>query len=475
MNRLRFLWVSVLGSLLLLTFQTANAGWAKTYGGQFGEGGSSVQQTRDGGYIVVGTRFMGAPREYDLWLLKTDSLGDTLWTRTYGKADWINDEGLCVREATDGGYIITGYTVTFITESEDLWLIRVDENGDTLWTRTWGGDYLDGGVCLEETSEGDYIIVGYRDYDYYRSDIWLLKTSSEGDTLWTRTYGGDMGDWVCRVQPTSDGGYIIVGFTESFSSEPIPRELWLLKTDENGDTAWTRRYGGGQMSEEGLCVRETNGGYIITGQKGGSLLLLRTDEKGDTLWTRTYGEGWDDRGYWVEPIADGGFIVLGERYFFNEGHYDVWLLKTDEKGDIVRSRFYGGKRDDWGNELDITSDGGYIIVGSTESFGGGTRDIWLIKTDSKGDTLSFLEEEGLNEGTNWEIVSSVGQQIVLRYSDSPQGFHAVIFDTTGRKVDELHATGASGMITWGKCYGPGVYFIVPSEGKASAQKVILIK
>ncbi|TET21797.1 MAG: T9SS type A sorting domain-containing protein [Candidatus Stahlbacteria bacterium] len=596
----RFTLLLVMVAVLIST--TAHAGWTKTYGGAGGEWGNSVQETTDGGYIIVGTDFAGTGREYDLWLLKTNSEGDTLWTRTYGKADWINDFGGCVRETSDGGYIILGSTQNSRTLPPDLWLIKTDEMGDTLWTQTHGGVFQDWGGGVQETGDGGYIIVGYTDLDpynpVYHGDLWLVKTDALGDTLWTRTYGGDLtdvGDW---VQETSDGGYIITGFTASFSEEQGPRQLWLLKTDKYGDTLWTRRYGAGnQLDEEGYCVRETSGGgYIISGSIGYNIWLLKTDEDGDTLWTRTYGRNFWDEGRRVEETKDGGYIVVGWSWFYVRGENDVWLLKTDENGDTLWTQLYGGGGEDFGYELDQTSDGGYIIVGSTESFGGGSRDLWLIKTDSLGnmpleiscskiivpkegadiDSMiphahftnlstknypkpfychckitdfsfhsevyhdSVLIQKGLNpwetvekieytgvkfaewkaEGisdyeavfyatsagedslpsrprsvtfrctsvreqpvaepaADWEVVSSIGPQIILRYADQPQGFHASVFNAAGQKVGEMHSASPSGTITWPVThhdFSPGVYFFRLESGAAhKTQKVILIR
>jgi len=156
------------------------------------------------------------------------------------------------------------------------------------------------------------------------------------------------------------------------------------------------------------------------------------------------------------------------------------LIKTN-LGSVPRwERTYEGEGHAYGNCVQATSDGGYIIVGSTHPSGVEERGLWLIKTDSLGYVEGVVEDRVV-EAPNWGVVISIGPQIVLRYSDHPQGFHASIFDATGRKVDELHATGASGMITWGKCYGcygcygPGVYFIRSSSGSATAGKVILVE
>jgi hypothetical protein len=156
----------------------------------------------------------------DVYLVKTNAQGDTLWTRTYGGA--ACEEGYAVRKTADGGYIITGRT------SGDLYVIRTNALGDTLWTRTLGGADLYDGNSVQQTDDGGYIIAGEANWDVY-----LVKTDSEGDTLWTRTYGGSRADRGYSVQQTTDGGYVIAGFTQSYGDEAA--DLYLVKTDSLGD------------------------------------------------------------------------------------------------------------------------------------------------------------------------------------------------------------------------------------------------
>jgi len=444
------------------------AGWTKTYGGEGFDRGRCVQETANG-YIIVGykrTRISEYEWNQDLWLLRTDSLGDTLWTRTYGKDK--SDEGYFVQQTSDKGYILTGCTYIPDTGGIQLWLLKTDESGDTLWTRTYGGKSDDKGLCLQQTNDGGYIVTGYTWSSESRagaSDIWLLKTDSLGDTLWTRTYGGADLDWGTHVDQTRDGGYVITGYTRDSGARWY--DLWLLKTDASGDTLWTRRYGG-RWEDIGECVQETNdGGYVITGVMtvdstfAGDLLemglwLLKTDSLGDTVWTRTYG-GWEFNayGHYVQETHDGGYIVTG--WMRSSEQWDnVWLLKTDAEGDTLWTRSYGGRKSDEGYCVQQTDDGGYIITGSTESFGAGLSDLWLIKTDANGDTLAVVEEPVGDHGGGWDLVTSVGSQIVLQYSDRPEGFHASVFNAAGQKVGEMHSASPSGTITWGNDMSRGV-------------------
>ncbi len=255
--------------LLIKTDASGDTLWTRTYEGSIENLGQenkgySVQQTTDGGYVIAGctgysSKWGGTA---DLYLIKTDASGDTLWTQTYGDSLW--DEGRSVQQTIDEGYVIAGCTWSFGSGNSDVYLIKTDSSGDTLWTRTYGGAYEDVGYSVQQTTDEGYIIAGCTNCWGDGSDVFLIKIDSSGDTLWTRTYGGTYEDVGNSVQQTfPDSGYIIAGYTTSFGSGE--QDVYLIKTDSLGDTLWTRIYGG-TSSDVGESVQQTeHGGYIIAG------------------------------------------------------------------------------------------------------------------------------------------------------------------------------------------------------------------
>jgi hypothetical protein len=321
----------------------------------------------------------------DVYLIKTNSVGDTLWSRTYGGSE--RDVGLSVQQTTDGGYIVAGFTYSFgVGDYNDIYLIKTDSNGDTLWTRTYGGSSYDQGFSVQQTSDGGYIIGG-ETYSFGAglNDVYLIKTDSNGDTLWTRTYGTDSYEYGRSVQQTTDGGYIVTGWTYNYPYD----DLYLIKTDYYGNTLWTRIYEG-SGNDRGYSVRQTaDGGYIVTGTTdsfgagGYDVWLIKATSTGGIQWTRTYGGSEWDGANSVQQTTDGGFIVTGYTYSF--GARDVYLIKTNSIGDTLWSRIYGGG-DDEGVSVQQTTDGGYIVTGRTSTYGAGSYDVMLTKLDSHGST-----------------------------------------------------------------------------------------
>jgi parallel beta-helix repeat protein len=356
--------------------------WNKTYGGTGTDVAYSVVQASDGGYALAGYTTSFGAGQSDFWLVKTDSTGGMLWNKTYGGAN--DDYAYSVVQASDGGYALAGSTDSFGAGGFDFWLVKTDSTGGMLWNKTYGGAGTDVAYSVVQASDGGYALAGSTDsFGAGQSDFWLVKTDSTGSMQWNKTYGGSGIDVASSVVQTSDGGYALAGYTTSFGAGQS--DFWLVKTDSTGGMQWNKTYGGSGYDGASSVVQTSDGGYALAGYTnsfgagGFDFWLVKTDSTGGMLWNKTYGGANDDYAYSVVQASDGGYALAGYTKSFGAGGYDFWLVKTDSTGGMQWNKTYGGTGTDIARSVVQTSDGGYALAGFTNSFGAGGYDFWLVK------------------------------------------------------------------------------------------------
>lgn len=342
----------------------------KNFAGRDGYYCSSVQPANDG-YIIIGhhgvTADIHSP-QLNISLAKIDFSGDLIWAQNYyGIGDMRANSG---QQTKDGGFIIAG------SASGKILLLKTNSRGDIQWSKMIGGDEGEIAYSIQQTFDAGYIIGGSSGASQYNGS--LRKTDSNGNLQWSKTFSGNEITGGYSVQQTIDSGYIFTGSARN--------GIFLIKTDINGDTLWTRILGvDGNLYGTAYSIKQTiDGGYAVTGgfylstAVAFDVFLLKTDQSGNILWTKTYGGGDWDFGYSVQQTSDGAYIIAGKH-----SRNSVYLIKTDEAGDTLWIKYFGSGS---GNSVYQTSDKGYIIGATTNSFGSNSENekIYLIKTDSMG-------------------------------------------------------------------------------------------
>jgi hypothetical protein len=353
-------------SLGQITFQ-------KVYGHFYG---ASLEQTTDSGFIITGGYRDSASDYNDVYLIKTDIYGDILWTKTFGGI--YSDDGKCVQQTTDGGFIILGSSESFSVDG--IYLIKTDSTGNIIWSKIIGGTYSHVGYSIKQTTDGGYIITGYiqSSFSGNSQDVYLVKTDATGNLIWSKAFGGSARDEGYSVQQTSDGGFIIAGLTGSFGVD----DTYLIKTDSVGNLVWSKVFVGD--GNETYAQQTNDGGYIISGNRQ-SPLLIKTDVSGNPIWIKKIEILPYSESNYVEQTTDGGYIISGIQFPEESIWRNALSIKTDSTGNLNWIMTYGGPYDDQlAYMAKQTTDKGFVITGAygAPSLAG----VYLIKTDSMGNS-----------------------------------------------------------------------------------------
>jgi hypothetical protein len=373
-----------------VVLQGSEVVWGKTYGGNKYDEGYAVVQATDGGYAVLGDWLSPSGGPFSIGLTKTDENGtEQLTSRLMGSHADVHAKDIV--QTSDGGYAITGYSYYTITpghppQGHYAFLIRFSENcsfiGSTIYE--WPED--EEGSALVQSADGGFAVAGQTSSwgagDY---DMLLIKTNATGGLLWNKTYGGAGTETTFSMAQTSDAGYILAGSTNSSGFGGT--DVFLVKTDAFGNMSWSKTYGGAGMDVGYKVIQTIEGGYAVVGTTtsltGGDndVYLIKTDSNGNLLWSKNFPKNQNEVGTSVIQTQDNGFALVAYTNTYAAGNSDAWLIKTDANGAMQWNKTYGGSGGDTGNALTQTSDGSYVIVGGTNSFGAGNYDVWIVKVD----------------------------------------------------------------------------------------------
>ena len=349
------------------------------------------------------------PDEHTMGLWHFDNAEpESLWSQTYGGGS--RDESYSVIQTTNGGFALAGYTQSFGAGRGDFWLVSTNEEGEELWSQTYGGNLEESCIAFVQTTDGGFALAGWtQSFGEGEEDFWLVKTDENGDSLWSQTYGGEDEDVCTSIIQTADGGFALTGNTRSFGAGG--NDFWLVKTDEDGEEFWSQTYGGEETDGCYSIIQTADGGFVLAGWTSSfgagsyDFWLLKTDEDGDSLWSQTYGGEDVDICRSAVQTRDGGFALVGYTHSFGAGINDWWLVRTDEDGEELWSQTYGGEEMEYCYSIIQTADGGFALAGGTRSFGAGVNDFWLVRTDEEGEDI-WSQTYG---GEEWETCMSIIQ------------------------------------------------------------------
>ncbi len=383
-------------AILLLWSGTLYGGplwnWGKTFGGLWYEDVFSLQATRDGGFILAGRTdtFVTNPGYEDAWILKLKGQGQVQWEKTYGGELW--DRFDSIRQTRDGGYIAAGKRVA-PGGSQDAWVMKLTPDGQVSWDQTYGREqFYDGARAIQQTADGGFIVLGWTMSYALGAEQggWVFKLSQEGDIQWQKFFGGDRYDDLFSIEQTADDGFILAGGTFSFTEDPrLYSDVWVIKLSRDGNVEWQKTYGG-QGDDVAYAIRQTyDGGYLLAcwtssfHQGWGDIWVVKLDPQGSMIWQKSFGGKWGDVPFDLQVTTDGGSIIAGYSASFGAGHNDAWVLKLAPNGRVKWQKTFGGPEADTFHTIQETR-WGYVAAGTTQSFGAGEKDAWVVGFSRQG-------------------------------------------------------------------------------------------
>ncbi len=406
--------------------------WTRVWGGGGADVAYAACPNGVGGWLVTGLTGSRGAGGLDLFVLELGGAGEVLREVTYGGPS--DDAGHDVIRLAAGGYAVAGYTQSFGAGRKDIYLLRLDEHCDTVWTRTYGGGLEDCSYAVREMADGGFAVVGYRDgpSGWTKGDLWVVRTGAGGETLWTRRYGGSGQDFASDLERLTDGGLAIAGQTGSLGAGN--QDGWLLRLGPGGDTLWTRCWGGTQDDVFYAVEPASDGGWLLAGYTGGTppwtpgdLWLVRSDSAGDTAWTRCWGGATPDVASALLAAGDG-WLAAGSTGA--GGREDAWLVRVGQDGDSLWSLCAGGGATDAAIALAPAPDGGWLAAGYTTSWGPGTPNVYAVRFAP--DTAGAIFEQPAAGASGWAraTVRAVGRQALER---------GRLVDACGRAVEPRRA------------------------------------
>lgn len=381
--------LSLVFLLLLCPFLIIRAQFTfnETFGGESDERAMAVTECKFGGYAVVGLTYSFGAGKSDIWAMRLDKEGKEVWRKYLGDTDfdWANS----VVETEAGNLVIAGFTRNRTTRTHNAWVIQLDGDGNTLWSHTYGGEKADEAKSIVQTADGGFAIAGETySYGKGKKDIWLLKLNQYGEEMWQRTFGGKEEESALSIIEAQDGSLVMGGYTQSLGKGKA--DIMILKVDANGKGIWKKNFGGtGNETVEGI-VEADNGDFLLAGwtntNSQGKLdaMVMRINTDGQPMWKKNYGGAGKDAFSAICKAYEGGYALAGYTSISDDKPSRIWLTKIDEKGNKIWERKSNSKKNDFGYALTNTRDGGYLLAGSTQTLASSGSDIWVLKTNHLG-------------------------------------------------------------------------------------------
>lgn len=465
--------------------ENTNVIWAKTFGGYDSDAGKDIINTSDGGFAIAGYSWSAGNGKSDMLLIKTDENGNVEWNKTFGGAGW--EYAYSLIELSSGDLVFAGYTTSEGAGKMDFYVVKTDADGNEIWSKTFGGENIDVVFDIIETSDGNLVAFGYTgSFDVDMNDFYAVKIDMDGNEIWSKTYGGEQIETGRKVIENHNGEYMFLGSTGSYGAGN--RDVYLICTNTNGEDIWKKTYGTDAYNCAFDMIEVNNNGYAIVGHSDvhGTELLdvyyVRTDSAGnETLSKRFESElKFYDYGKSIIQTKQGYIAICGATKTKATRANDIYMMVINENAEIMWEQIIGKEGSEWSTAFCETSDGNFAVVGHTNSEGEGRFDAYLLKVQNPYVSINSISPNdtylmpvipnpannsaylninvGIKDNATIEIYDNTGKRI-KSYCDLTPGNNSIVWNCVDENNTKVSA---------------GIYHVLLSSNKTmQAQKVVV--
>ena len=472
----------VAGFCLAMTVEAQpDTAWTRTYGGEESDKAYSVIRNNSGGYVLCGNTESFGNEVYDGFILAIGENGDSLWSRVFGGESLEGFSSMI--QLDNGGFIAVGSTRSFGEGMGDFWIIRLDGQGDAIWTQTYGTENDEGCTSVIQTSDGGFALVGYASDQYvfpHPTYVYLIKIDSVGNVEWENKYG-DFENSICNnVIELEDDSFILTG--THTTNEVNRSDFLLMRVDSDGDSLWSKLYGGDGIQSCKSSLVALDGSICLAGTRDWNFLVINTNVNGDSLWGATYGTGNVEKCNMIIQTGDEGYALAGYR---SGAGADFWLLRIDESGDSLWTGDYSTGYGEECNTMALTPEGGFLLVGTIDHHPLGSKfDISILKTTP--DPVSVSNDPLVQYPLTFSLIepfpNPFNSSLSITFRTTRPGIYALdVVDPTGRRlgvISEGFLPAGERRMNWNaNDLPPGIYWLrlTDARGGTEVKPILLVK
>lgn len=359
--------------------------WAKTFGGSSYEVAKAITTTSDDSLVVAGYTHSYGNGSNDMYILRLDTNGNKIWAKTFGGSK--TDDANAITTLSDGSLVVAGTSYSYGNGEGDMYILRIDANGNKVWAKTFGGSKVEHANAIATLSDDSLVVAGITDSYGIGNDMYIIRVDANGNKIWEKNFGGNSSESAYAIATYLNDNTIVAGATHSYGNGES--DMYVLRLDASGNKIWEKSFGKASFDNVSAVTILSNGRIILAGDThldsygDPKYYVLCLDDKGNKIWEKTFSGSNYDIAKAVTTLPDDSIVIAGYNYPSNDDE-DFYLVRLDANGDKIWAKNFGGSRGEVAETIIALSDGSLVVAGNTSSYGNGESDMYILRLDEKG-------------------------------------------------------------------------------------------